>query len=247
MGDADGEAQRSHRPLPARPGRSWSAGGAAVRFLGWGAGPGRLHELRPTSRRTDLRCLDRRADDPLWRRLGRRARANGPGGRGRAQHRCPPVTRYRLGADRLRPRGAGQPRRYARAGRLGSDRGRRPRCAAPRRGPAGPHLQPWARRPARVRSRDSAPAGRLRSPGDDGPMTGPRQRFGVLLMTYGSPSSLDDVGRYMTAVRNGRQPEPELLAEFRRRYEVIGGSPLIDITRAQAAALEQRLGGAAVV
>jgi protoporphyrin/coproporphyrin ferrochelatase len=66
--------------------------------------------------------------------------------------------------------------------------------------------------------------------------------FGVLLMTYGSPISLDDVPRYMTAVRGGRAPEPELLTEFRRRYEVIGGSPLVRITAAQAAALETALG-----
>ena len=77
-------------------------------------------------------------------------------------------------------------------------------------------------------------------------MTG-TQPFGVLLMTYGSPSSLDDVERYMTAVRGGRVPEPELVTEFRRRYDVIGGSPLIQITQAQAAALEEHLGGRAVV
>ena len=72
-------------------------------------------------------------------------------------------------------------------------------------------------------------------------------RVGVLLMTYGSPASLDDVERYLTAVRGGRPPEPELVTEFRRRYEVIGGSPLIPITIAQAAALEARLGGRALV
>jgi len=71
--------------------------------------------------------------------------------------------------------------------------------------------------------------------------------FGVLLMTYGSPDSLEDVPRYMTAVRGGRAPEPELLAEFRRRYEVIGGSPLVAITGAQAEALEDALDGEAVV
>jgi ferrochelatase len=65
--------------------------------------------------------------------------------------------------------------------------------------------------------------------------------LGVILMTYGSPSSLDDVERYMTAVRRGRTPEPDLLVEFRRRYEVIGGSPLVQITEAQAAALEAEL------
>jgi protoporphyrin/coproporphyrin ferrochelatase len=65
---------------------------------------------------------------------------------------------------------------------------------------------------------------------------------GVLLMTYGSPSSVDDVGRYLTAVRGGREPDPELIAEFRRRYEVIGGSPLIPITIKQSRALETALG-----
>ncbi len=65
---------------------------------------------------------------------------------------------------------------------------------------------------------------------------------GVLLMTYGSPSSLDDVERYLTAVRGGRAPDGGLVAEFRRRYDVIGGSPLIERTTAQAVALEARLG-----
>jgi protoporphyrin/coproporphyrin ferrochelatase len=61
-------------------------------------------------------------------------------------------------------------------------------------------------------------------------------------MTYGSPRDLDDVGAYMTRVRGGREPDPELLTEFRRRYDVIGMSPLIDITRAQADGLESVLG-----
>jgi ferrochelatase len=51
----------------------------------------------------------------------------------------------------------------------------------------------------------------------------------------------------MTAVRGGRVPEPDLVTEFRRRYEVIGGSPLIEITQAQAAALEGQLRGSAIV
>lgn len=65
---------------------------------------------------------------------------------------------------------------------------------------------------------------------------------GVLLMTYGSPTSLDDVPHYLARVRGGRQADPELAAEFTRRYEVIGGSPLIPITQAQARALGARLG-----
>ena len=65
---------------------------------------------------------------------------------------------------------------------------------------------------------------------------------GVILMTYGSPRDLDDVGAYITRVRGGREPDAELLTEFRRRYSVIGMSPLIDITRAQASSLEGVLG-----
>ena len=72
-------------------------------------------------------------------------------------------------------------------------------------------------------------------------------RAGVLLMTYGSPSSLDDVGPYIDAIRGGRPGDPELVAEFRRRYEAIGGSPLIAITKAQAAALEARFDGGVLV
>ncbi len=71
--------------------------------------------------------------------------------------------------------------------------------------------------------------------------------FGVLLMTYGSPRDLDDVPRYLAAVRGGRPADPDLVTEFRRRYEVIGGSPLVEITERQAAALEAALGGRAIV
>jgi len=72
-------------------------------------------------------------------------------------------------------------------------------------------------------------------------------RAGVMLMTYGSPSSLDDVERYLGAVRGGRAADPELVREFRRRYDAIGGSPLIAITQAQAAALEERFDGEVLV
>lgn len=74
-------------------------------------------------------------------------------------------------------------------------------------------------------------------------MTGTERR-GVLLMTYGSPASLyrEDVRAYLTRVRGGREPLPELVDEFTRRYRVIGGSPLVEITFAQAAALADSLG-----
>jgi ferrochelatase len=68
-------------------------------------------------------------------------------------------------------------------------------------------------------------------------------------MTYGSPASLerDDVRAYLARVRGGREPDEQLVDEFTRRYEVIGGSPLIGITRQQAAALADVLGWPAEV
>ena len=67
------------------------------------------------------------------------------------------------------------------------------------------------------------------------------QTIGVLLMTYGAPATLDDIPAYMTNVRGGRAPEADLVTEFRRRYHLIGGSPLLRITREQAAALQDEL------
>src|SRR5687767_5082198 len=63
-------------------------------------------------------------------------------------------------------------------------------------------------------------------------------------MTYGSPASLEreDVRVYLARVRGGREPSADLVDEFTRRYRVIGGSPLIEITRMQAAALSNVLG-----
>jgi protoporphyrin/coproporphyrin ferrochelatase len=66
-------------------------------------------------------------------------------------------------------------------------------------------------------------------------------RVGVLLMTYGSPATLDDIPQYLQNVRGGRPADDELITEFRRRYALIGGSPLLRITREQAVALEDTL------
>jgi ferrochelatase len=70
------------------------------------------------------------------------------------------------------------------------------------------------------------------------------ERTGALLMTYGSPDSLEreDIRAYLARVRGGREPDPELVDEFTRRYGVIGGSPLIEITRGQADALGACMG-----
>src|SRR2546425_2035159 len=66
---------------------------------------------------------------------------------------------------------------------------------------------------------------------------------GVLLLAHGTPDSLDDMAEYLRLVRGGREPSAELVEEMRGNYAAIGGrSPLTDITRAQAAALERELG-----
>ena len=71
---------------------------------------------------------------------------------------------------------------------------------------------------------------------------------GVLVMAYGTPATPEDVEAYYTHVRRGRPPTPELLDDLRARYEAIGGtSPLLELTRAQAAGLAAALGDGWVV
>jgi len=60
-------------------------------------------------------------------------------------------------------------------------------------------------------------------------------------MTYGSPTTLDDIPTYLKNVRGGRPADEALITEFQRRYRLIGGSPLLRITREQAAALQEEL------
>ncbi len=69
-------------------------------------------------------------------------------------------------------------------------------------------------------------------------MTPARDLTGVLLMSFGTPSSPDEVPDYLARVRGGQPMPPEVVAEMQRRYALIGGSPLTRITREQAAALE---------
>jgi len=65
-------------------------------------------------------------------------------------------------------------------------------------------------------------------------------------LAYGSPTSLDDIEPYLLNIRGGRKMPPELVERVRERYALIGGrSPLLEITRAQARALEERLNAAA--
>ena len=64
----------------------------------------------------------------------------------------------------------------------------------------------------------------------------------VLLMSYGSPASPDQLEAYYTDIRRGRPPSAGQLADLRRRYDAIGGlSPLAQKTRAQAVGVQRAL------
>lgn len=65
--------------------------------------------------------------------------------------------------------------------------------------------------------------------------------IGVVLMTYGAPKDADDLPAYLSRVRGGKTPTEDLVREMARRYDLIGGSPLVRITAAQAEALEREL------
>jgi ferrochelatase len=66
-------------------------------------------------------------------------------------------------------------------------------------------------------------------------------------MAYGSPRAEADIAAYYTHIRGGRPPSAESLDGLTRRYRVIGGSPLTEITRDQAAALAVATGMPAFV
>lgn len=69
----------------------------------------------------------------------------------------------------------------------------------------------------------------------------PPDTVGVLLMTFGSAATPEEVPAYLAHVRGGRAAPEDLVKEFQRRYELVGWSPLIENTGRQAAALEAEL------
>ncbi|HUO56418.1 MAG TPA: ferrochelatase [Candidatus Paceibacterota bacterium] len=70
--------------------------------------------------------------------------------------------------------------------------------------------------------------------------------IGVLLMTYGSATIAERVEEYMNRIYAGKASR-ELIEDFQMRYRLVGHSPLIDITRRQAALVQERLGNGFVV
>ncbi|WP_201318169.1 ferrochelatase [Paenibacillus sp. EPM92] len=69
------------------------------------------------------------------------------------------------------------------------------------------------------------------------------QRIGVLVMSYGTPESIDQIEAYYTHIRRGHAPTPEQLQDLKDRYEAIVGGvfPLRENTDNQVKALEARL------
>lgn len=64
----------------------------------------------------------------------------------------------------------------------------------------------------------------------------------LMIMAYGGPDTLDDVGPYLMDVRNHRPTSDELIEEITERYRQIGGrSPILELTRAEAAGIEGAL------
>lgn len=70
-----------------------------------------------------------------------------------------------------------------------------------------------------------------------------RKTIGVLVMSYGTPESMDQIEAYYTHIRGGRPPSEEQLNELTKRYKAIVGGvfPLRENTNKQVAALEQAL------
>jgi len=66
---------------------------------------------------------------------------------------------------------------------------------------------------------------------------------GVLVMAYGGPGSLDEIPGYLADIRHGRPTSQAVVDEITENYRAIGGrSPLLDVTRRQVDALQERLG-----
>ncbi len=73
--------------------------------------------------------------------------------------------------------------------------------------------------------------------------TTPRKlKTAVILLAHGAPLRIQDIPRYLKNIRGGTNSSPEVIREVASRYREIGGrSPLLDITTAQAEALEKFL------
>jgi ferrochelatase len=63
----------------------------------------------------------------------------------------------------------------------------------------------------------------------------------VVLMAYGSPSTVEDIRPYLEDIRGGRAVSDDAVEALTERYRRIGRSPLDEVTEAQRVALEREL------
>ncbi|WP_010270883.1 ferrochelatase [Paenibacillus senegalensis] len=70
-----------------------------------------------------------------------------------------------------------------------------------------------------------------------------KRQVGVLVMSYGTPESMDQIEAYYTHIRRGNPPSEKQLQELRDRYEAIVGGffPLRKNTDDQVTALQETL------
>jgi protoporphyrin/coproporphyrin ferrochelatase len=64
----------------------------------------------------------------------------------------------------------------------------------------------------------------------------------ILLLAHGSPDSPEQVPEFLQNVAGGRPLPPQVVAEVKHRYGLIGRSPLTEITLKQGEALARELG-----
>jgi protoporphyrin/coproporphyrin ferrochelatase len=64
----------------------------------------------------------------------------------------------------------------------------------------------------------------------------------VLLLAHGTPETLEEIPEYLKNVTGGRPLRESVIAEIRRRYSLIGASPLTRLTLEQGQLLSQKLG-----
>lgn len=68
----------------------------------------------------------------------------------------------------------------------------------------------------------------------------------VLLLAHGTPETIQEIPAYLSNVTGGRPLPAHVIEEIARRYELIGKSPLTDITREQGKLVEDELSGVSV-
>lgn len=68
------------------------------------------------------------------------------------------------------------------------------------------------------------------------------EKKAAMLLAFGGIENTDDLEPFLKNILKGRPISPAMLERTKARYEEIGGkSPLLDITRSQAVAIEKRL------